>query len=56
MKPPLATTLRVVMIASAELTLQQATATQPPSPVDPSPINGEVYYLSLLQNYVKQMK
>src|ERR1017187_2149402 len=45
MKPPLTTALRVLMIASAALTLEQATATQPPSPVDPSPINGETYYL-----------
>src|ERR1035438_1130441 len=42
MKP--LTTLFGVLAASAAV-LAQAQVTQPPSPFDPSPINGETYYL-----------
>ena len=45
MKLRLTTTFRVLVIARAALALAQTAVTQPPSPVDPSPINGETYYL-----------
>lgn len=43
MKP--ATTLFALVAFTASPTFAQAVITQPPSPVDPSPINGETYYL-----------
>ena len=45
MKPAI-TMFRVLVASAAVLTLAPAAvAQQPPSPVDPSPINGETYYL-----------
>jgi arabinogalactan endo-1,4-beta-galactosidase len=34
-----------LLAASTVLTIAQAAVTQPPEPVDPTPINGETYYL-----------
>src|SRR5258708_1453100 len=42
---PATTMLRVLVVSAAALRLAQAAVTQPPSPVDPNPINGETYYL-----------
>jgi hypothetical protein len=38
------TLLFAALAASAILARAQAPVTQPPEPVDPSPINGETYY------------
>jgi hypothetical protein len=37
--------LRVLVVSAVALRLAHSAVTQPPSPVDPSPINGETYYL-----------
>ncbi len=42
---PSTTMSRALLVVAAALPLTHAAITQPPEPVDPSPINGETYYL-----------